>query len=344
MLKKRFTESMILLCAISLLLLEAADTKDNRFLQIQSAKTDVSNSRYGSYICQMHSLTEEIMEISQGTLADTVLTPLRGLHHGVPFRFAIPTVRKENPNHAVTPTEPSSDVATPDDDALKSAASQERQNDPVTPAEPDTSNPPAANTDEKAEEPPFDEYDMYTNSYVDLKEEADFNSATIATLEPNTILKVTGEDGEWRSVRLNESTPGYLEVSRLSPEETPIAALNRWGIALSAEETDLLADIVFLEAGIDSLVGKEAVVETIFNRVNSDSFPGDLYSVLSQKGQFSTWPLLDRAAPGSEEYQAIHDVVYGATYILDPEYVYFSRRKANGYDFIKIGKHWFGRE
>lgn len=343
MLKKRFTESMILLCAISLLLLEAADTKDNRFLQIQSAKTDVSNRRNGSYSCQMHSLTEEILKISQGTLADTVLTPLRGLHHGVPFDFAIPTVRKENSQYTTTPSEPLSAAVTPGDAALEPTASKEHRDKTVTPAEPDSPQSPSETEAVKAEEA-FAAYDMYTNSYVDLKERADANSATIATLEPNTALKVTGEDGSWRSVQLDAATPGYLEVSRLSAEETPIEALNRWGIALSAEETDLLADIVFLEAGIDSLVGKEAVIETIFNRVSSASFPSDLYSVLSQKGQFSTWPLLDRAAPGSEEYQAIHDVVYGATYILDPEYVYFSRRKANGYDFIKIGKHWFGRE
>ena len=199
--------------------------------------------------------------------------------------------------------------------------------------------------EEAPAEPPFEPYQMYTNSYTDLKETSNTEAASVASLDPNTSLTVIQEEGEWRVIRLDEASTGYIEAKFLSESETAISALNRWGIELTPEETDLLADIVFLEAGIDSMVGKEAVVETIFNRIIfSNSFPGDLYSVLSQKGQFSTWPLLDSASPGSDEYQAIHNVVYGATYILDSDYVYFSRRKANGHDFIKIGKHWFGRE
>lgn len=310
MLKKRFVESLILFCAIPLLLLGMTDTKESHGIHIHSVKTSIEkNCRY-SYL--RADLTKDILEISKNT---------------------IPIVTKEN---------------TIEENAEKevSHSSSDNGTDSSQTPEPAKTAPQTSAVKEVVpKKPAFEPYQMYTNSYSDIKEAADDASPSMVTLDPNTSLTVIEEDGEWRAILLDESSMGYIETRFLSDSETAVSALNRWGIELTPEETDLLADIVFLEAGIDSMTGKEAVVETIFNRVVfSNSFPGDLYSVLSQKGQFSTWPLLDSASPGSDEYQAIHNVVYGATYILDSDYVYFSRRKANGHDFIKIGKHWFGRE
>lgn len=310
MLKKRFVESLILFCAIPLLLLGMTDTKESHGIHIHSVKTSIEKNRRYSFI--RGDLTKDILEISKNT---------------------IPTVTKENIIEETAKKEASHTTS--------GAGKNQAQSEDVNETEEKASQAPKA----APPEPVFEPYQMYTNSYTDMKEAADEASPSMTTLDPNTSLTVVEETGDWRAIQLDETSRGYIKAQSLSESETAISALNRWGIELTPEETDLLAAIVFLEAGIDSMVGKEAVVETIFNRVSfSNSFPGDIYSVLSQRGQFSTWPLLDSAAPGSDEYQAIHNVVYGATYILDSDYVYFSRRKANGHDFIKIGKHWFGRE
>lgn len=188
-------------------------------------------------------------------------------------------------------------------------------------------------------------YPMYTNCCVNIRMGADIDEEIITTINPNTVLEVTGRKGKWSKVVLSDGTHGYLKSEFLSENEVPISELNRWGIDLTVDEKNLLAQIVYLEAGIDSIEGKEAVIESIFNRmVFSKAYHGDLYSVLSRQGQYTTWPARNNARPGEEEYMAIDRVLNGITYILDFDYVYFSLGKSNGHDFVKVGKHWFGRE
>lgn len=191
----------------------------------------------------------------------------------------------------------------------------------------------------------IEEYPMYTNCYVNIRKNTGTDTEIIKTLDPNTLVEVTDVKGEWSRISMKDEICGYIKSEFLSKYETPICGLNRWGIDLAEDEVQLLAQIVYLEAGIDSMEGKEAVIESIFNRmVFSDSYQGDLYSVLSRQGQYATWISRNNANPGEEEYLAIERVLKGATYILDYNYVYFSLQKSNGHDFIKIGKHWFGRE
>lgn len=198
-----------------------------------------------------------------------------------------------------------------------------------------------------AAEEPFEEYYMYTNCNVNMRSESNTESDVIDTLMPNVYVKVCSIENDWSYVSVDDTCYGYIKSEYLSTDETPISLLNRWGIELAEEEIELLARIVYLEAGIDSLLGKEAVIESIFNRmVFSDSFRGDLYTVLSTNGQYNTWKYRNdsKCNPGAEEYEAIYNVLFGRTNILEPEYVYFSRSRANGHDFIKVGKHWFGKE
>lgn len=197
------------------------------------------------------------------------------------------------------------------------------------------------NTNEDAQ---FDSYVVYTNCYVNFRTGPSVEFEVIQTLSPNTMVTVIGVDHGWCNIILNDQE-GYIKSNYLSKDVTPVSELNRWGISLTDDEIYLLANIVNLEAGIDTLTGKEAVIESIFNRMTfSRSFSGDLYSVLSSPGQYSTWSYHNNGTPGEEEYRAIKNVLYGTTYILEPSYVYFSREKSNGHDFVKIGMHWFGKE
>ncbi|MDD6058165.1 MAG: cell wall hydrolase [Clostridiales bacterium] len=118
---------------------------------------------------------------------------------------------------------------------------------------------------------------------------------------------------------------------------------NRWGITLTAEEIDLLAKIVWLEARGESEEGQKAVVEVVLNRMASEAFPDTLYEVLSQTNpiQFSSWKSKDKAMPTEKEYRSIDEVLNGNTSILRNDTLYFSRAALTPNLDVKIGNHSF---
>jgi hypothetical protein len=124
-------------------------------------------------------------------------------------------------------------------------------------------------------------------------------------------------------------------------EESPVKT-NRWDISLTDDERYLLACITFLEAGNQGLVGQEAVVEVIFNRMKDDYYGGSLYDVLSRKGQFVTWSNRNNATPTDETYKAIDEVLAGNTCIFNSEYLYFSRGGHKSHSgWVQLGDHQF---
>lgn len=117
-------------------------------------------------------------------------------------------------------------------------------------------------------------------------------------------------------------------------------------ISISDSEMQELKAIVAAEAQTQSMEGREAVVEVIFNRVLSPDYPNTVHGVLSQKGQFATWKLRTASwvVPDAATAAIEHVMSEGRTVLPDTSYVYFSRGKNSfGTDWIKIQDHWFGR-
>ncbi len=112
-------------------------------------------------------------------------------------------------------------------------------------------------------------------------------------------------------------------------------------IEMSHEERELLADIVFLESGNQSLTGQRCVVEVVFNRVLSPLFPNTVRGVLSQPNQFSTYKNIGIAKPTMEQYQAIDMTLAASEPILPGETLYFATSVANGTLYEQIGDHYF---
>lgn len=111
---------------------------------------------------------------------------------------------------------------------------------------------------------------------------------------------------------------------------------------ITQEEIDLIAGITLLEAGNQSMTGKRAVVEVIFNRILSDEFPNTVHDVIFQKNQFTTAKNLSVAKPTQEEYEAIEMVLNESEPILDVDVMFFSPngfRNRTTYD--RIGGHVF---
>ena len=116
-------------------------------------------------------------------------------------------------------------------------------------------------------------------------------------------------------------------------------------ISISDTEMQELKAIVAAEAQTQSMEGREAVVEVIFNRVLSPDYPNTVHGVLSQKGQFATWKLRTASwvVPDAATAAIEHVMSEGRTVLPDTNYVYFDTKGANGRKHIKIGAHYFGK-
>lgn len=113
---------------------------------------------------------------------------------------------------------------------------------------------------------------------------------------------------------------------------------------ISEADIDLMAAIVFYEANTEDIRGKRLVVSVILNRVESDLFPNDIYSVISQKGQFTTY----KYARNINDYDIPIDC-YGAVLAelnerTDDSILFFSSEGYNGnISMYKYGHHYFSR-
>jgi spore germination cell wall hydrolase CwlJ-like protein len=126
-----------------------------------------------------------------------------------------------------------------------------------------------------------------------------------------------------------------LEESKRNTRYDSIAA------TITPAERKLVAQILYLEAGNQSIEGQQAVVEVIFNRVINSRFPNSITSVLYQKNQFTSVKALSKAKPSATQYQVVDDVLAGKTNVLPSNVVYFSRGQMNNRPYKKIGAHWF---
>lgn len=152
---------------------------------------------------------------------------------------------------------------------------------------------------------------------------------------------------------MSEQEPAiiYVEVPVEIPVEVPVEChlphhtlyYEAVGAAMTEEEYHLLAKIVYLESGNQSLLGQRAVVEVVFNRVLDPRFPDNITDVIYQTNpvQFDTVKLLDKAAPTQEQYDAIDAVLAETVPILPADTIYFATYEANGKTYEKIGAHYF---
>ncbi len=105
-------------------------------------------------------------------------------------------------------------------------------------------------------------------------------------------------------------------------------------------DLDLLASIIYCEAGNQCYDGKVAVGAVVMNRVKSSSFPNTVAEVLNQPGQFSpasSGRLQNAIANGipSECYSAAQDALNGVDPV--PGALYFNTSSGT----TKLGDHYF---
>lgn len=111
------------------------------------------------------------------------------------------------------------------------------------------------------------------------------------------------------------------------------------------DSLELLAICVEAEAGNQDFYGKCLVVDVILNRVDSDRFPNDITSVITQDYQFSslTDGNMDKVwEPSEETYKAVKSELMDRT---DYQVLFFTEGQYNPYcePMFKYGDHYFGK-
>lgn len=111
----------------------------------------------------------------------------------------------------------------------------------------------------------------------------------------------------------------------------------------SEEDLDLLAALIWAEAGDQPFYGKRLVADVVLNRVASSEWPGSIAEVIFQPGQFSVVAngRLNHAQPDADCYDAAQLALEGDR--CDTQIIYFSMYYcANGTFAYQFGDHYFG--
>ena len=114
---------------------------------------------------------------------------------------------------------------------------------------------------------------------------------------------------------------------------TPVDQL----VEINQENRDLIARVVMSEAGGEPMVGKVAVVATIFNRARI--FDQTISEVIYAPNQYST---ADNGEPTEKCYEAI-DIYCKVPELYPDDMIYFQLDyySKNGEDYAQIGSHYF---
>ncbi len=107
------------------------------------------------------------------------------------------------------------------------------------------------------------------------------------------------------------------------------------------EEKDLMARVVMSEGSILPLEGKQAIAQTIVNRMYSEKFPNNIEAVVTQPYQYS---MADNGEPDRECYEAVEAALM---YNAFPEDMYYFRTghyHTFADDYCQIGNTYFSTE
>ena len=121
------------------------------------------------------------------------------------------------------------------------------------------------------------------------------------------------------------------------------ATTQKASVAASADEVTLLAAIIQCEAGNECYEGQVAVGAVVMNRVRSGSYPGSIYNVIYQSGQFTPAGNGSVAAtvangPKGSCMQAAQEALNG---VDNTGGALFFRPTSSGQGGVVIGNHVF---
>lgn len=157
-----------------------------------------------------------------------------------------------------------------------------------------------------------------------------------STLPCNNVELEIEQDMAASMAELLSSSQDSLPEQNPPVEPEPVSRYP----AITEDERELLARMVYLEARGESAEGQQAVVEVTMNRVVAQNFPDTVQEVLYQKGQYATAPYLETAEPTEAQYKAVDAAIFGEP-VLPMDVVFFSVGGENDNVWGTIGGHTF---
>ena len=112
----------------------------------------------------------------------------------------------------------------------------------------------------------------------------------LITVEKQDILsmeQLTKETLGATEITTEASTEIIAGTTATTATEAPTTEATTEQTSPQYSDLKYLAAIVYCESGNQCMAGQQAVAIVVMNRVRSDSFPNDIYSVLYQSGQFT---------------------------------------------------------
>lgn len=133
------------------------------------------------------------------------------------------------------------------------------------------------------------------------------------------------------------------EEAKRAAQVASAGTVQSTAVAASVDDVTLLAALIQCEAGNECYEGQLAVGAVVMNRVKSGRYPGDIYSVIYQSGQFTpagrgSVANVAAAGPKSSCIQAAQEAINGMDNTGGA--VYFTRA-SSGRAGVVIGNHVF---
>lgn len=141
-----------------------------------------------------------------------------------------------------------------------------------------------------------------------------------------------------------------MAIFTLLTAKVPCMGLIRSEKGISDEDIYTLAQVMLAEAESESDLGRRLVIDTVLNRVESDNFPNDIYSVVYQEGQYDGMnpdrlsrlnvydDILEQAYSEYQNYYSGEACSYDALYFRTGHYHTF------GTPITQEGNHYFSGE
>ena len=165
----------------------------------------------------------------------------------------------------------------------------------------------------------------------------------------NYLQQLYAPHAETLSNILEDATNDLLPKEEVLIEE-PKEETPKYIIDFTQEEIDLLAKVVYAEAGNQPFEGQVAVAATIINRVQSSRFPNTLKEVIYAKNQFSVVKNgVINKSPNTTSYQAVIAAMQGqdpsneALYFWNPKIAKNNRYFNSLTKTAEIGNHAFAK-
>ena len=133
----------------------------------------------------------------------------------------------------------------------------------------------------------------------------------------------------------NNEIVGTVSMCTVETIERPEPLFGKF----TEREIDLMAQLVWHEAGNQDMVGKMLVADTVLNRMESERFPNTVEEVIFQKGQYTTAKVLGRIEPPIECYGAVLSEIDGERY--NTEVIFFGRAYGCGEPLFQHQDHCF---